>query len=213
MLFSHSCCCCCCLSVDFRFFLFCCTGRTAAARQEVARKVQKYCTEQSRKCQEQVQHDWRDQQRLVTAKEKIDLQLETYRVQKEQLEQQAAAVDQAQHDIQEWLQQHQAYEASTNQETADGGTRTNIDDCVVPSTKVQAQMMDLSAENAAIADALYFLDKSLYQGLLDCSTHLKQVRRLAKRQFLVRAHLIKIQQVLLNNSSTGSTANSNIRSY
>jgi ESCRT-I complex subunit TSG101 len=179
----------------------------------VARKVQKYCTEQSRKCQEQVQHDWRDQQRLVTAKEKIDLQIETYRVQKEQLEQQAAVVDQAQHDIEEWLEQHQQQVAAStsNGNASSQETITNIDDCVVPSTKVQAQMMDLSAENAAIADALYFLDKALYQGLLDCSTHLKQVRRLAKRQFLVRAHLIKIQQVLLNNSSSNSI--SNLRSF
>jgi ESCRT-I complex subunit TSG101 len=181
------------------------TGRTAAARQEVALKVQKYCTEQSRKCQEQVQHDWRDQQRLVTAKEKIDLQFKTYQTQKEQLEKQTAAVEQAQQEIQEWLQQH---EAAKNETISNGSTNTNpedgnsIDDCVVPSTKVQAQMMDLSAENAAIADALYFLDKALYQGALDCSTHQKQVRRLAKRQFLVRAHLIKIQQVLLNNNTS-----------
>lgn len=180
----------------------------------MALKIQKYCTEQSHKCQEQVQHDWRDQQRLATAKEKIELQTKTYQSQKEKLEQQSTAVEQATKDIEKWLEDEAAKKKESNgglhqANSGEKGDDDNIDDCVVPATKVQAQMMDLSAENAAIADALYFLDKALYQGLLDCSTHLKQVRRLAKRQFLVRAHLIKIQQVLLNNDSN----HNNRRSY
>ena len=61
----------------------------------------------------------------------------------------------------------------------------------------------MSGENWAITDALYFLDRALYQGHLDCVSHQKQVRRLAKRQFLVRAHLIKINEVLLDRQTNG----------
>jgi len=55
-------------------------------------------------------------------------------------------------------------------------------------------MLQLAAENASISDALYFLDRALYAGSLNPTQHLRQVRKLAKQQFLVRAHLLKIQQ-------------------
>jgi ESCRT-I complex subunit TSG101 len=59
-------------------------------------------------------------------------------------------------------------------------------------------MMDLASTNAAIGDALYFLDRALYRGAVGCEEHLRQVRSLAKQQFLTRAHMHKIQQALLN---------------
>ena len=61
-------------------------------------------------------------------------------------------------------------------------------------------MLILSAENAALNDVLYFLDKALEEDRLSLDVHLLQYRKLTKRQFLVRAHLLKIAQVKASES-------------
>lgn len=113
---------------------------------------------------------------------------------KDQLEEAIKSVDNKTVEIKEWLQEAQ-----------DGGgknTEMHVDDMCQPVSKLHAQLLDLSAENAALDDALYFLDKAMYMGQMDCTTHLKLVRKLAKKQFRVRALLTKINQVLASNNNT-----------
>uniref|UniRef100_A0A7S2DW88 UEV domain-containing protein n=1 Tax=Helicotheca tamesis TaxID=374047 RepID=A0A7S2DW88_9STRA len=85
----------------------------------------------------------------------------------------------------------------------------NVDDLVVPGDVHSAQMLQLSAENAGINDCLFFLDKKLAKGELPLDIHLKRVRKLAKKQFLVRAHLMKIGQVRASNGANGGTSPGN----
>ena len=70
-----------------------------------------------------------------------------------------------------------------------------VDELALPKDIHSAQMLILSSENAAIKDALFFLDKALADRKLSLDTHLRSVRKLAKRQFLIKAHLLKIGQV------------------
>jgi len=70
-----------------------------------------------------------------------------------------------------------------------------IDAMVQPVDPTSGQMLRLSAENAAINDALYHLDRGLVAGALEMGKHQKLVRRLAKRQFMVKALLLKIGQI------------------
>ncbi len=69
------------------------------------------------------------------------------------------------------------------------------DDLALPADIHSAQMLVLSAENAAINDALFFLDKGLADHRISLDQHMRSVRKLSKRQFLIRAHLLKIGQV------------------
>jgi ESCRT-I complex subunit TSG101 len=71
----------------------------------------------------------------------------------------------------------------------------SADELAVAGDIHSAQMLVLSAENAAINDALYFLDKALEDHQISLDVHLFQYRKLTKRQFLARAHLLKIAQV------------------
>ena len=112
---------------------------------------------------------------------------------KDQLEEAIKSVDNKTVEIKEWLQEAQ-----------DGGekdTEMHVDDMCQPVSKLHTQLLDLSAKNAALDDALYFLDKAMYMGQMDCTTHLKSVRKLAKQQFRVRALLNKINQVLASNNT------------
>jgi ESCRT-I complex subunit TSG101 len=65
-------------------------------------------------------------------------------------------------------------------------------------------MLNLSAENQSINDALYFLDKALADHNFPLDDHLRAVRKLTKKQFLVKAHLLKIGQVKASEAATKS---------
>jgi len=59
----------------------------------------------------------------------------------------------------------------------------------LPADTHSAQMLALSAENAAIDDCIYFLDRALVRGSIGLDVFLKEVRRLSKRQFLAKVCL------------------------
>jgi ESCRT-I complex subunit TSG101 len=82
----------------------------------------------------------------------------------------------------------------------------SADELAVPRDIHSAQMLLLSAENAAINDALYFLDKALADNSISLEDHLRVVRKLSKQQFLVKAHLLKIGQVKASESIASRNA-------
>jgi len=89
---------------------------------------------------------------------------------------------------------------STVEEQQDTVKEIDVDELVVPIDIYSGQMLALSAENAAISDAIFYLDKGLATGIIDLDVHLKLVRKIAKRQFLVKAQLLKVGQCKASNS-------------
>lgn len=64
-----------------------------------------------------------------------------------------------------------------------------------PYDDLAAQIVRLNGELNAIDDAFYYLDKALEQGSnksVDLTSYLKEIRRLAKQQFMCKATLMKI---------------------
>jgi ESCRT-I complex subunit TSG101 len=172
-------------------------AQTAKVREQVAVKIRDYCAQQAAVTQADVQQDWKDQQRLSAEQERCIKQKDQLEREKQELERQCEVVSACTDEIQEWLAAHQD-DNGKNKTAVDSG---QIDEVVKTATARQTQMLDLAAENASIADALYFLDRALYSGKLDCTQHLRSVRQLAKRQFLVRAHMIKIHGAIGSNTS------------
>lgn len=160
--------------------------KTEQTRGEVHKKIQKFLHQFAEETKSSLAADWRDQEQLKFTKERIDADLNDLVNKKDELERHAATLDAKTKEIEEWL------EASRNAKEKE----PSIDDVCEPVNKLHAQMLDLSAENAALTDVMYFLDRGMYAGQIDCTTHLKKIRELAKRQFLVRAHLIKISAVI-----------------
>lgn len=155
-------------------------------RDEVNKKIENYLRNYEEETKGTLSADWRDQEQLKLTKERIDGELKDLTNLKTELTGQIATVDAKTQEIESWLEESKD----------DMEVEPSVDDVCQPVNKIHAQMLDLSAENASLTDAMYFLDKGMYSGQIDCATQLKQVRKLAKRQFLVRAHLIKINQVL-----------------
>ncbi|KXN69555.1 hypothetical protein CONCODRAFT_71365 [Conidiobolus coronatus NRRL 28638] len=54
------------------------------------------------------------------------------------------------------------------------------------------KLLDLIAEESTIEDAIYYLSQALQDEIIDLNSYLKSVRSLGRKQFLLRAHMIKI---------------------
>ena len=73
---------------------------------------------------------------------------------------------------------------------------------MVPKDVLSKQMLDLSAEIAASEDTMYYLDRALANDSLELSVHLKEIRKLARKQFLAKAHMKKIGEKLVGANFT-----------
>ena len=122
-------------------------------------------------------------------------QIEYLKKRKEELEQYNSEIDDSIEKLEAFIQT-----AETSRKEA---KEMDVDELAVPADIHSAQMLLLSSENAAIHDALYYLDKGLSENKISLDVHLKTVRRLSRRQFLIKAHLLKIGQVKAAEVSRG----------
>ena len=156
----------------------------AVTKEAVRTKIYSYLTEVSRNVQQKKQFAMMNQQRLVLSEKRLETQMKFLQDAKVTLEEQHRVADQGLMDIKAFIQEIQQ-QGSEQKEIS-------VDDRVRPVSAVDAQMLQLSAENATYSDTLYFLDMALHNRVITLSTHLKEVRNIAKKQFMARAHLLKI---------------------
>ena len=164
----------------------------ATVKDLVKRKILKYLTNLNQTTQELIQIDWQEKQLLEQSTNKLERQLNDLTTSKITLEQAVDQVDLATTKITTWLEHAEAKQQEQNETE----TETSIDDMVTPVSTVHKQMLELAAENISLTDAMYFLDQALLQTTIDIQTYLKEIRTLAKKQFLVKAHLLKISQTM-----------------
>ena len=99
--------------------------------------------------------------------------------------------------LEDWLEtadKQQQQEGDNGNNNSSSPQSSKVDLIALPTDTYSSQMLQLAAENAAIDDCIYFLDQSMARGNIPLDVFLKEVRRLSKRQFMVKAHLIKISQ-------------------
>mmetsp|Transcript_19348 Transcript_19348/g.23619 ORF Transcript_19348/g.23619 Transcript_19348/m.23619 type:complete len:392 (+) Transcript_19348:347-1522(+) len=91
--------------------------------------------------------------------------------------------------LKSWLEIH---EDAAKADAAD--EELNIDTAVTPADKWSEQLFDAVAEMNSIEDTLYYLDKALANDIIEIHVFLKEVRKLSRRQFIVKALAIKIMK-------------------
>lgn len=155
-------------------------------KKDVHQKIRMYLQDYTEETKSTLYADWRDQEHLKQNRDYLDKEMNQLQQRKRELQNHIETMDAKTKEIENWLE-----ESETLKEE-----KPSPDDLCQPVTKLDAQMLDLSAESAALTDTMYFLDRGMYMGQIDCTTHLKMIRKLAKRQFLIKAHLIKINQVV-----------------
>ncbi|XP_063979689.1 tumor susceptibility gene 101 protein [Diachasmimorpha longicaudata] len=70
----------------------------------------------------------------------------------------------------------------------------DVDEAVTTIAPLYKQMLNAFAEEAATEDAIYYLGEGLRQGVIDLDAFLKQVRQLSRRQFMLRALMLRCRQ-------------------
>jgi len=168
------------------------------ARVMAYSKVQDEMQRLFRNEKEELRLELKNQKQLEYGKERIAAILNEGEERKGQLEKGVREVDEAIEGLETWLsavkeQQSTAAAAVENGNEEEKGT-SKADRIALPADTHSAQMLALSAENAAIDDCVYFLDQALVRGSISVDVFLKEVRKLSKRQFMAKAHLIKIAQ-------------------
>jgi len=74
------------------------------------------------------------------------------------------------------------------------GDDVPVDEVVSASTPLYKQLVTCVAEEAAIEDSLFMLGDALRKGAVDCDVFLRQVRDLARRQFMLRATIMAARE-------------------
>jgi ESCRT-I complex subunit TSG101 len=159
-------------------------------RLQLTKKVQDYLSSYYSSIREDIRVDLMNQSKLQSGRKVIDEQKQTLAETKVTLQSELSELNQQISGISEVIQQH----AAKNKERKE----PDVDEIALPTDARSRQILDLVVTDASLTDCLFFVDKGLYKGKLTLSDHLKQVRKLSKQQFMVRAHLMKIIQI--NNS-------------
>lgn len=68
------------------------------------------------------------------------------------------------------------------------------DTAIVPADVLSRQALDAQAEDLALEDTLYSLNKALQEGVITAEVYMKQVRMVSRKQFFVRALGTKVAQ-------------------
>ncbi|CAM9123792.1 unnamed protein product [Ectocarpus sp. 12 AP-2014] len=70
----------------------------------------------------------------------------------------------------------------------------SVDELIEPKDNLSDQMLRLVAENAALEDALYYLDLGVTDSVITVDVFLREIRRLARKQFVARATMKKVER-------------------
>lgn len=76
----------------------------------------------------------------------------------------------------------------------------SVDEVVIPSSRLQAQLLDSVAEDAAIEDLYYLVDSAAERRRIEPDVMVKEIRELARRQFRSRHLARKIDAALEGNA-------------
>ena len=162
-------------------------------------KVQFQIQQIFKESKEEMRRELKDQKLLEVGKERIDMLLKEGEEQKNGLIRDIAEMDKAVEELEQWLEAVEEQKRNTGEDTSSSEQQQqqrqqNVDLLALPTDTHSAQMLELSAKNAAIDDCIYYLDRALVRGSITLDVFLKEVRKLSKEQFLAKAHLLKIAQ-------------------
>eukprot|EP00571_Detonula_confervacea_P014394 CAMPEP_0172302484 /NCGR_PEP_ID=MMETSP1058-20130122/4190_1 /TAXON_ID=83371 /ORGANISM="Detonula confervacea, Strain CCMP 353" /LENGTH=375 /DNA_ID=CAMNT_0013012989 /DNA_START=277 /DNA_END=1405 /DNA_ORIENTATION=+ len=172
-------------------------GNLSSMRAMATSKVQFEIQTLFQGMKEELRLELKNQKQLEAGKEQVEHLIKEGDERKAQLQKGNEEIEESIEGLEKWLaavKEQQNSSADIDNNNTDNG-QTKADLMALPADTHSAQMLALSSENAAIDDCIYFLDRALVQGSISPEVFLKEVRRLSKRQFLAKAHLIKIAKL------------------
>jgi len=93
------------------------------------------------------------------------------------------------------IEQKKLEEAKREAEQLNDATDMKPEDAVSTTTPLYRQLLNAHAEESAVHEAIYYLGEAMKQEIIDCDVFLKQVRKMARRQFFLKATMNKCRKV------------------
>jgi len=148
--------------------------------EAVTVKLQKGLATYNKSITNEIDSLFEKQRNLVSGADKIKAGIEASEKDKGRMLDAIKRLDEQTASIKAWLDANESRD------------KTNVDDVVFLKDTWSTQMFDLVAEDSAIEDTLYQLDRALADERVDLPTFLRVVRRLAHSQFMARALAMKV---------------------
>jgi len=158
------------------------TNPAEKRKREVEERMHRKATDVWQAVSNDVSQFYLVQQRLVDGAAWLNHSMTTLSHDKRELEDCIRMAEEKEQELLKWL-------------AANEGIELSVDDLVAPADPLSAQMLELTAEDAAIEDTLYYLDKALHGGNLNLETHLKLTRNLCREQFQKRALALRVLEL------------------
>ena len=92
------------------------------------------------------------------------------------------------------IEQTKLEEAKREAEQLNDATDMKPEDAVSTTTPLYRQLLNAHAEESAVHEAIYYLGEAMKQEVIDCDVFLKQVRKMARRQFFLKATMNKCRK-------------------
>lgn len=154
--------------------------RLAIAKSKVTGKIQVLLEKRFKRVRDDMDVQFEHEMQLSQSRESIERGLQSLRALRDDLARAKRLVAAQDTKVATWLNENEG------KETVDPDT------ILIENDALSKQMVATLAEQHAIEDALYYLDRALSNDVIVLSVFLKEVRKLARKQFMCVALIQKI---------------------
>ncbi|KAJ0401644.1 hypothetical protein ATCC90586_008954 [Pythium insidiosum] len=146
------------------------------------RKIQQEMERLFKRVRDDIDVQFEHQLSLTQSKENVERGIQSLEFLRDDLVRANGVIVNQDREVQQWLDENES------KDTVDP------DSILIEADGLSKQLIKTMAENHAIEDALYFMDRALSNGEMELASFLKEVRKLARQQFMCQALIQKITE-------------------
>ncbi|KAF4149557.1 Vps23 core domain [Phytophthora infestans] len=154
--------------------------RAAALKVEVTGKIQMQLEKTLKRVRDDIDLQFEHEVQLTQSRENVERGLQSLRFLRDDIARAKSVVETQDTEVTAWLEENE------------GKDTVDPDTILVEGEALSKQMIKTLAEHYAMEDALYYMDRALSNDEMELAVFLKEVRRLARKQFMCLALVQKI---------------------
>ncbi|TMW67751.1 hypothetical protein Poli38472_007423 [Pythium oligandrum] len=156
--------------------------RAAALKLEVTGKIQQEMDRMFKRIRDDIDLQFEHQLQLTQSRENVERGVQSLEFLRDDIKRAKEIIETQDKEVTAWLEENEA------KDTVDPDT------ILIEGDALSKQLVDTLAKHQAIEDALYFMDRALSNGEIELASFLKEVRKLARQQFMCQALIQKLSE-------------------
>ncbi|KAE8884694.1 hypothetical protein PF003_g31014 [Phytophthora fragariae] len=154
--------------------------RAAALKAEITGKIQMQLEKSFKRVRDDIDLQFEHEVQLTQSRENVERGMQSLRFLRDDISRAQGVVEAQDKEVSTWLEENEGKDA------------VDPDTILVEGDALSKQMIKTLAEHYSIEDALYYMDRALSNDEIELSVFLKEVRKLARKQFMCLALVQKI---------------------